>query len=241
MGRAFEYRKARKMKRWGNMARVFTKLGKEITIAAKAGGGDPDTNPRLRALMATAKKENMPKENVERAIKKALSKDYTDYKEMNYEGYGPHGIAIYVETLTDNTTRTVANVRSVFTKFGGTLGTSGSLDFMFSHKCQFTIAQKEGVDMDDLILELIDLGVEDEYDIDEEENTVVLYGDPKSYSAIQKYLEENGFEVKAAEFTRIPNDLKDVTPEQRETIDKIVERLDDDDDVQVVYTNMRPE
>jgi YebC/PmpR family DNA-binding regulatory protein len=170
-----------------------------------------------------------------------MGKDQKDYKEMNYEGYGPHGIAIYVETLTDNTTRTVANVRSVFTKFGGTLGTSGSLDFMFSHKCQFTIAQKEGVDMDDLILELIDLGVEDEYDIDEEENTVVLYGDPKSYSAIQKYLEENGFEVKAAEFTRIPNDLKDVTPEQRETIDKIVERLDDDDDVQVVYTNMRPE
>ena len=147
MGRAFEYRKARKMKRWGNMARVFTKLGKEITIAAKAGGGDPDTNPRLRALMATAKKENMPKENVERAIKKALSKDYTDYKEMNYEGYGPHGIAIFVETATDNTTRTVANVRSYFNKLGGSLGTSGSLEFLFEHKCVFHIAKQESLDL----------------------------------------------------------------------------------------------
>ena len=218
MGRAFEFRKARKLKRWGNMAKTFTRIGKQIAIAVKAGGPDPDNNSTLRAIIATAK----------------------DYKEMNYEGYGPHGIAIYVETLTDNTTRTVANVRSVFTKFGGTLGTSGSLDFMFSHKCQFTIAKKDGVDMDELILELIDLGIEEEYDIDEEENEVTLYGDPKSYAAIQKWFEENGFEVKAAEFTRIPNDLKDVTPEQRETIDKIVERLDEDDDVQNVYTNMKP-
>ena len=150
MGRAFEYRKARKLKRWGNMARVFTKLGKEITIAAKAGGGDPDTNPRLRALMATAKKENMPKENVERAIKKALSKEYTDYKEMNYEGYGPHGIAIFVETATDNTTRTVANIRSYFNKLGGSLGTTGSLEFLFEHKCVFHVAKKDGVNLDDL-------------------------------------------------------------------------------------------
>ena len=224
MGRAFEFRKARKLKRWGNMAKTFTRIGKQIAIAVKAGGPDPDNNSTLRAIIAT----------------NAMGKDQKDYKEMNYEGYGPHGIAIYVETLTDNTTRTVANVRSVFTKFGGTLGTSGSLDFMFSHKCQFTIALKDGVDMDDLILELIDLGIEEEYDIDEEENEVTLYGDPKSYAAIQKWFEENGFEVKAAEFTRIPNDLKDVTPEQRETIDKIVERLDEDDDVQNVYTNMKP-
>jgi YebC/PmpR family DNA-binding regulatory protein len=240
MGRAFEFRKARKLKRWGNMAKTFTRIGKQIAIAVKAGGPDPDNNSTLRAIIATAKHENMPKDNIERAIKNAMGKDQKDYKEMNYEGYGPHGIAIYVETLTDNTTRTVANVRSVFTKFGGTLGTSGSLDFMFSHKCQFTVALKDGVDMDDLILELIDLGIEEEYDIDEEENEVTLYGDPKSYAAIQKWFEENGFEVKAAEFTRIPNDLKDVTPEQRETIDKIVERLDEDDDVQNVYTNMKP-
>lgn len=239
MGRAFEFRKARKLKRWGNMAKTFTRIGKQISIAVKTGGPDPDNNSALRAIIATARHENMPKDNVERAIKNAMGKDQKDYKEMTYEGYGPFGIAVFVETLTDNTTRTVANVRSVFTKFGGTLGTSGSLDFMFSHKCQFTISDK-GVAMDELILELIDYGVEDEYDVDEEEKEITLYGDPKSYAAIQKYLEENDFEVKAAEFVRIPNDLKDVTPEQRETIEKIVERLEDDDDVQAVYTNMRP-
>lgn len=227
------------MKRWGNMAKTFTRIGKQISIAVKTGGPDPDNNSALRAIIATARHENMPKDNVERAIKNAMGKDQKDYKEMTYEGYGPFGIAVFVETLTDNTTRTVANVRSVFTKFGGTLGTSGSLDFMFSHKCQFTISDK-GVAMDELILELIDYGVEDEYDVDEEEKEITLYGDPKSYAAIQKYLEENDFEVKAAEFVRIPNDLKDVTPEQRETIEKIVERLEDDDDVQAVYTNMRP-
>ena len=190
MGRAFEFRKARKLKRWGNMAKTFTRIGKQISIAVKAGGPDPDNNAALRAIIATAKHENMPKDNVERAIKNAMGKDTKDYKEMNYEGYGPHGIAIYVETLTDNTTRTVANVRSVFTKFGGTLGTSGSLDFMFSHKSMFTIKQKDGVDMDDLILELIDLGVEDEYDVDEEEGEITLYGDPKSFAAIQKWFEK---------------------------------------------------
>lgn len=240
MGRAFEFRKARKLKRWGNMARTFTRLGKQISIAVKAGGPDPDSNSTLRAIIATCKHENMPKDNIERAIKNAMGKDTKDYKEMNYEGYGPYGIAIYVETLTDNTTRTVANVRAVFNKLGGTLGTSGSLDFMFTHKCQFTIAEKDGMAIDDLILELIDMGIEEEYDYDEEEKEYTLYGDPKSYAMIQKYLEENGYEVKAAEFTRIPNDLKDLTPEQRETIDKIVERLEDDDDVQNVYTNMKP-
>lgn len=240
MGRAFEFRKARKLKRWGNMARTFTRLGKQISIAVKAGGPDPDSNSTLRAIIATCKHENMPKDNIERAIKNAMGKDTKDYKEMNYEGYGPYGIAIYVETLTDNTTRTVANVRAVFNKLGGTLGTSGSLDFMFTHKCQFTIAEKADMAIDDLILELIDMGIEEEYDYDEEEKEYTLYGDPKSYAMIQKYLEENGYEVKAAEFTRIPNDLKDLTPEQRETIDKIVERLEDDDDVQNVYTNMKP-
>lgn len=169
-----------------------------------------------------------------------MGKDQKDYKEMNYEGYGPFGIAIYVETATDNTTRTVANVRSIFNKLGGSLGTSGSLDFIFTRKSMFTITPKEGVDMDELILELIDYGVEDEYDVDEEENEITLYGDPKSFSQIQKYLEDNGFEVKAAEFTRIPNDVKEVTDEQRATIDKIVERLEEDEDVQNVYHNMKP-
>ena len=157
MGRAFEFRKARKFKRWGNMARVFTKLGKEITIAAKQGGPEPENNPRLRVLMQTAKKENMPKDNVERAIKRAVSKDFTDYKEMNYEGYGPFGIAIFVETATDNTTRTVANVRSYFNKNGGSLGTSGSLEFLFEHKCVFHIAKKDGMSLEDLELELISM------------------------------------------------------------------------------------
>ena len=183
MGRAFEFRKARKFKRWGNMARVFTKLGKEITIAAKQGGPEPENNPRLRVLMQTAKKENMPKDNVERAIKRAVSKDFTDYKEMNYEGYGPFGIAIFVETATDNTTRTVANVRSYFNKNGGSLGTSGSLEFLFEHKCVFHIAKKDGMSLEDLELELIDYGVDE---VDEDEDEVVLYGEFAQNSAIQK-------------------------------------------------------
>lgn len=240
MGRAFEFRKARKLKRWGNMARTFTRIGKQIAIAVKAGGPDPENNPHLRAIITTAKNENMPKDNVERAIKNAMGKNEKDYKEMNYEGYGPFGIAVFVETATDNTTRTVANVRSVFNKFSGNMGTMGSLDFLFTHKCVFTVAMKEGLDIDDLILEMIDLGVEEEYDYDEEEGELTIYGNPKSFNAIQKYFEENGFEVKGAEFTRIPSDMKDATPEQRETIDKMVERLEDDEDVQNVYTNMKP-
>ena len=238
MGRAFEFRKERKFKRWGHMARTFTRLGKEITIAAKQGGPDPTGNPRLRALIQTARGENMPKDNIERAIKNALGKDTKDYKEMTYEGYGPHGIAVFVETLTDNTTRTVANVRSVFTKFSGTLGTTGSLAFMFTHKSMFTFKKKDELDMDEFILDMIDYGVEEEYD--EDEDGITIYGDPKSFAQIQHHLEDQGFEVVSAEFTRIPNDLKDVTPEQRETIDKMVERLEEDDDVQNVYTNMRP-
>lgn len=241
MGRAFEYRKARKMKRWGNMARVFTKLGKEITIATKAGGPDPDTNPRLRVLMQQAKKENMPKENVERAIKKATSKDFTDYKEMNYEGYGPNGIAIFVETATDNTTRTVANIRSYFTKHGGSLGTSGSLEFLFDHKCVFKIAPKEGVDVEELELELIDYGVDEVvYDEGDDETgaSVLLYGDFQSYAAIQKYLEENGFEIFSAEFERIPNDVKELNEEQKAAVQKLLDKIEEDEDVQNVFHNM---
>jgi len=238
MGRAFEYRKARKMKRWGNMSRVFTKLGKEITIAAKAGGPDPETNPRLRILFQTAKKENMPKDNVERAIKKATSKDFTDYKEVHYEGYGPYGIAIFVETATDNTTRTVANIRSYFNKFGGSLGTSGSLEFLFDHKCVFHINRKEGVSLDDLELELIDYGVDE---LEEDEGEIILYGEFAQNAAIQKYLEDNGFEITSSEFVRIPNDVKEVTPNQRETLDKLLEKLEEDEDVQNVFHNMKEE
>ena len=236
MGRAFEYRKARKLKRWGNMARTFTKLGKEISIAVKASGPDPDANPRLRVLMQNAKAANMPKENVERAIKKATSKDEGDYKEIVYEGYGPFGIAIVVETATDNPTRTVANVRSYFNKFGGSLGTSGSLSFLCDHKSVFKIRAKEGVSLEDLELELIDYGV-DELEADGEE--IVLYGEFESFSNIQKYLEENGFEIESAEFERIPNDTKEVTEEQRASIEKLLEKFEDDEDVQNVFHNMK--
>lgn len=239
MGRAFEYRKATKMKRWGNMARVFTKLGKQITMATKAGGPDPDANPRLRVLMQQAKKENMPKDNVERAIKKALSKDEADYKEVLFEGYGPFGIAIVIETATDNNTRTVANVRSYFNKYGGSLGTSGSLEFLFDHKCVFNISPKEGVTLDDLELELIDFGV-DEVE-QEDDGNIILYGEFKSYSEIQKYLEENEFEINSAEFERIPQELKDVTEEQRVTLDKLLDKFEEDDDVQNVFHNMNIE
>ncbi|MCM1451524.1 MAG: YebC/PmpR family DNA-binding transcriptional regulator [Clostridium sp.] len=236
MGRAFEYRKARKLKRWGNMSRTFTRIGKEITIAAKAGGPDPECNPRLRALMQNAKAANMPKDTVERAIKKATDKDASDYKEITYEGYGPHGVAIFVEAATDNNTRTVANVRSYFTKHGGSLGTQGSLTFLFDHKSVFKIKPKDGVDMEELELELIDYGV-DELEQDEEE--IVLYGAFEQFAAIQKYLEDNGYEIISAEFERIPNDLKDVAPEDRDGINKLLEKLEDDEDVQNVFHNMR--
>ena len=236
MGRAFEYRKARKMKRWGNMSRTFTKIGKEITMAVKAGGPDPDANSRLRALMQNAKAANMPKDNVERAIKKAISQDEGNYKEVVYEGYAPFGVAIVVETATDNTTRTVANVRSYFNKAGGSLGTSGSLSFLFEHKSVFKIKEKEGVEMDELELELIDFGVDE---MDSDEGSIMIYGPFEEFNNIQKYLEDNGFEIESAEFERIPNDTKEVTAEQREAIEKLIERFEDDDDVQNVFHNMK--
>ena len=240
MGRAFEYRKTAKLKRWGHMARTFTKLGKQIAVAVKSGGPEPENNPALRAIIATCKRENMPKDNIERAIKNAMGKDQSEYKVMTYEGYGPHGIAIFVDTLTDNPTRTVGDVRSVFNKFNGNLGTMGSLAFLFDHKAVFTFKKTDGLDMDEMILDLIDYGVEDEFDEDEEEGSITIYGDPKSFGQIQKHLEESGFEVLGAEFTYVPNDLKDVTAEERESIDKMVERLEEFDDVQTVYTNMKP-
>ena len=235
MGRAFEYRKATKMKRWGNMARVFTKLGKQITIAVREGGSEPDTNPRLRVLIQQSKKENMPKDNVERAIKKAMAKDEADYKEIVYEGYGPNGIAIVIETATDNPTRTVANVRSYLTRHGGSLGTSGCLQFLFDHKCVFKIAPKDGVSLEDLELELIDFGVDE---LGEDDDAIVLYGEFQSYSSIQKYLEENGFEIFSAEFERIPNDMKELNEEQKAQVNKLLDKIEDDDDVQNVFHNM---
>lgn len=242
MGRAFEFRKERKFKRWGNMARVFTRLGKEMTIAAKAGGTDPNSNPRLRTLIQTAKSENMPKDNIERAIKRAVEKDAGDYKEVVYEGYGPHGIAFLVETATDNINRTVANVRSYFNKFGGSLGTSGSVAFMFDHKCVFRIKTDKPVDIDELELDLIDYGAEEvftEHDDEKDQDVIVIYGDYTAFGSIQKYIEENGFELVSGAFERIPNvDLKEISPEDRVELDKLIEKLENDDDVQNVYHTM---
>ena len=247
MGRAFEFRKERKMKRWGHMARTFTKLGKEITIAVKQGGPDVTGNPRLRALMAEARAEQMPKENIERAIKKATESKQGDFKEVIYEGYGPYGIAYLVETATDNNTRTVANVRSYFNKCGGSLGTSGSVAFMFDHKCVFRIKETEGLDLDELELELIDYGAEEVFEetvVDKDDNEskeVVIYGDYASYGTIQKYIEENGYELVSGGFEQIPNvELKEVTDEQRSTLEKLIGLLEDDEDVTNVYTTMKP-
>jgi len=236
MGRAFEYRKARKLKRWGTMAKTFTKLGKEIAIAVKSGGPDPVANSRLRVLIQNAKAANMPKDNVERAIKRAVSKDQDDYKELVYEGYGPYGIAVLVETATDNPTRTVANVRSYFNKCNGSLGTSGSVEFMFEHKCNFKVKGKEGLDLEELELELIDFGVQEIFAEDED---ILIYGDFESFGPIQKYLEENEFEIVSAEFERIPNDTKELNEEQVADIEKLLGKLEEDDDVTNVFHNMK--
>lgn len=236
MGRAFEFRKARKMKRWGNMARVFTRLGKDIEMAVKSGGPEPSLNPRLRLLVQNARSENMPKENVERAIKRAVSKDSSDYKEVVYEGYAPHGIAVVVETATDNPTRTVANVRSYFFRNGGSLGTMGMLDFLFDRKCSFKVAMKEGINTEDLELEMIDYGVEEVF---EDEGEIMIYAEFTNFGPIQKYLEENNFEIKSFAFERIPNDTKTLTPEEQADVEKMLERMDDDEDIINVFHNMK--
>ncbi|MFN3403592.1 MAG: YebC/PmpR family DNA-binding transcriptional regulator [Cytophagaceae bacterium] len=236
MGRAFEFRKARKLKRWGQMAKTFTRIGKDIAMAVKAGGPDPETNSRLRAIIQNAKAANMPKDNVERAIKKASSKEQEDYKEMVYEGYGPYGIAIVVECATDNPTRTVASVRSYFTRAGGNLGTTGSLDFLFERKCIFKAKKKEGIDLEELELELIDYGA-DEIGVDE--NEIIIYGGFESYGKIQQYLEQNNFEIISSDFERIPTNTKELTEEQEAEVEKLIGKFEEDDDVQNVFHNMK--
>ena len=235
MGRAFEYRKARKLKRWGHMARTFTKLGKEIEIAVKAGGADPSGNTRLRILIQNAKAENMPKENIERAIKRATEKDAADYKEVIYEGYGPHGIACLVETATDNTNRTVANIRMHFNKCGGTLGNSGSVGFLFDHKCVFKFKAGDA-DPEELELEMIDLGVDEFYP---EEDGITVYAPYESFGAIQKWLDDKGLEIVSGESVRIPTDTKELDAEGRESVERLVEKLEEDDDVVNVYHTMK--
>ena len=243
MGRAFEFRKERKFKRWGHMAKVFTKIGKEITIAVKAGGPDVTGNPRLRALLQTARSENMPKENIERAIKRASEKDQADYKEVVFEGRAPHGIAVLVETATDNNNRTVANVRSYFTKFGGSLGTSGSVDYMFDRKSVFRFKINGEYDLEELELEMIDCGVDELFEeVDEDDKkSICAYGEFTSFNQIQKFIEDNGYELVSAEFTRIPNtELVELSAEDRVEVDKLIEKIEDDEDVQNVYTNLKP-
>ncbi len=236
MGRAFEFRKERKFKRWGKMAKSFTKVGKEIALAIKNGSADPDTNPKLRLAIQNAKACNMPKDTVDRAIKKATSKDAEDLKEVTYEGYGPHGVAIVVETLTDNTTRTVANIRSYFNKGGGSLGTTGSLDFLFDKKCVFKINLDPETDMEEFEFEAIDFGVDS---IEGDEEGVFLYGTFDAFGTIQKFLEDKGIEIITAEFERIPLDQKDLTLPQQEEILKMIGRMEEDDDVQNVFHNMK--
>lgn len=235
MGRAFEYRKARKMARWSAMAKAFTRIGKEITIAVKEGGPDPDTNSRLRAAIQNAKAANMPKDNVERAIKNASDKDTSDYKEALFEGYGPHGIAFLIETATDNNNRTVANVRSYFNKCNGSLGTSGSVAFMFDHQCQFEV-KGENLDVEELELELIDFGAEEVF---QEEESIMIFSSFENFGSIQKALEENeALEIVSSGFERIPNVTKTLdTPEQIADIEKLIEKIEEDDDVQQVYHN----
>jgi YebC/PmpR family DNA-binding regulatory protein len=237
MGRAFEFRKARKMKRWSSMAKVFTRIGKDIVMAVKSGGPDPSSNSRLRAIIQNAKAANMPKVNVENAIKKASSKDQEDYKEIVLEGYGLHGVAVLVECTTDNNNRTVANVRSYFTKCNGSLGTNGMLDFIFERKCVFKIANTPEIDVEELELELIDFGADDVF-LDEENNQINIYGEFAAYGAIQKFLEEKNFELLHADFERIPTDTKKLSETEAADLDKLLEKLEEDDDVQNIYHNM---
>ncbi len=240
MGRAFEYRKNRKMKRWASMSKTFTRITKDIIMAVKESGPSPDANFRLKALLQNARDANMPKDNVERAIKKATSKDQADYKEMVYEGYAPHGIAVLIETATDNPTRTVANVRSYFNKTNGNLSTSGSVDFMFDRKCHFKIPA-EGVDVELFELEMIDFGVEEifeDHDEDKGLNFLMLYAPFPEYGAIQKALEEKGIEVLSSGFERIPMDTKSLSEAEQADVEKLLEKLEEDDDVQAVFHNM---
>lgn len=236
MGRAFEFRKERKMKRWASMSKTFTRISKDIIMAVKEGGDNPETNYRLRMLIQNAKTANMPKDNVERAIKKATSKDQADYKSIIYEGYAPHGIAVLVETATDNHTRTVANVRSFFNKVGGSLGTSGSVEFMFEHKCHFKIPG-EGIDVEEFELEMIDYGVEDVYR--EEDGNIMIFADFEEFGNIQKGLEERTIEAIESGFEWIPTNTTELNEEQTADVDKLLEKLEEDDDVQSVYHNMR--
>ena len=235
MGRAFEFRKARKMKRWAAMSKAFTRIGKDIVMAVKEGGPDPDANSKLRAVIQNAKAVNMPKDNIERAIKRASDKNQGDYKEVLFEGYAPHGIAILIETATANNTRTVANIRSYFNKCNGSLGTSGSVEFMFDHTCSFTI-NGEGLDPEELELELIDFGAEEVF---VDEDGIHIYAPFENFGAIQKELESREIEIISSGFDRIPQVTKELNEEEVADVEKLLEKIEEDDDVQNVFHSMK--
>jgi len=235
MGRAYEYRKARMFKRWGSMSKTFTRISKEIIICVKASGPDPGSNSRLRVLMQNAKAANMPKDTVMGSIKKAMGKDAADIKEFVYEGYAPHGIAVLVEASSDNLTRTVANVRSYFNRTGGQLGTTGSVSFMFEHKCIFKIKKSPEIDIDELELSMIDAGAQEVF---AEDDNIIISGDFEDFGTIQKYIEDNSFELISAEFERIASQTKELTAEQAAEVEKTLARFEDDDDITNVFHNM---
>ncbi|MAU64289.1 MAG: YebC/PmpR family DNA-binding transcriptional regulator [Flavobacteriaceae bacterium] len=233
MGRAFEFRKARKMKRWSAMAKRFTRIGKDIVMAVKDGGPSPESNSKLRAIIQNAKAANMPKENIERAIKKASEKSSENYKKILFEGYAPHGIAFIVETTSDNNNRTVANIRSYFNKYNGNLGTNGSVEFMFDRLCYFKI--KTELDIEELELDLIDFGVDE---VINEENDIIIYSSFENYGIIQKELELRKIEIISSDFERIPKELKILNKEKKEEVNILLDSILEDDDVQNVFHNM---
>jgi YebC/PmpR family DNA-binding regulatory protein len=235
MGRAFEYRKASKLKRWGAMSKLFPKLGKIITMAAKEGGSDPDLNPKLRTAILNAKSENMPKDNIEAAIKRATAKDLADMSEVSFEGKAPHGVLLFIECATDNNTRTVANVKSILNKNGGEMLTNGSLEFMFDRKALFEFNLKDDMDLEELELELIDAGLEE---IEAEDGVVLVTADYTSFGTLNKALEDMGIEITKATLERISNSPITIDEKQQNDIDKILERLEDDEDVQKVFSNI---
>tara|TARA_E500000318_G_scaffold20278_1_gene20893 strand:+ start:101 stop:775 length:675 start_codon:yes stop_codon:yes gene_type:complete len=223
------------MKRWAAMSKAFTRIGKDIVMAVKEGGPDPDANSKLRAVIQNAKSVNMPKDNIERAIKRASDKNQGDYKEVLFEGYAPHGIAILIETATDNNTRTVANIRSYFNKCNGSLGTSGSVEFMFDHTCNFTV-NGEGIDPEELELEMIDFGAEEVFD---DEDGIHIYAPFENFGAIQKELESREIEIISSGFDRIPQVTKELNEEETADVEKLLEKIEEDDDVQNVFHSMQ--
>ncbi len=235
MGRAFEYRKAAKMKRWGNMSKVFPKLGKVITMAAKEGGTDPEMNPKLRTAILNAKAENMPKDNIDAAIKRATAKDLKDMLEVNFEGKAPHGALLYVECATDNNTRTVANVKNIINKNGGEMLNSGSLDFMFSRKAIFEFAKTDEMDIEELELELIDAGLEE---IEEEDGVILVTADYTDFGNLSKAFEDLNIEITKATLERIANTPIELSEDDMADVQRIIDKLEDDEDVQKVYTNI---